>query len=325
MLQQPLLDDEAKPDQFQSLRLFATVLAVSLGSSLQFGFATGSLNNLEQIVPKTLEEAGNPIDMTKWALINSCFSVGGLIGSYGVVAPLAYFGRKKTLLMTNVFVFLSSALLYYGTVWWVLVLGRMAIGVVAGVAQMVAGAYMTEISPIGIRGSVGVCSQVGIVIGIALANFLTAPSFNMLGSMELWRYLWLVPVGFSLFQMVVLPFCPESPAYLIKAKGEKATFSTLMKLHREASAASHMCVPPVCAPAPRREHTARPRHSHDETGPSRPARRLAPSRPFSQPPRAQEQPAGRALRRRQSGRRHVCPRPSAGEGLAQAAARRRRH
>jgi sugar porter (SP) family MFS transporter len=240
MLQQPLLDDEAKPDQFQSLRLFATVLAVSLGSSLQFGFATGSLNNLEQIVPKTLEEAGNPIDMTKWALINSCFSVGGLIGSYGVVAPLAYFGRKKTLLMTNVFVFLSSALLYYGTVWWVLVLGRMAIGVVAGVAQMVAGAYMTEISPIGIRGSVGVCSQVGIVIGIALANFLTAPSFNMLGSMELWRYLWLVPVGFSLFQMVVLPFCPESPAYLIKAKGEKATFSTLMKLHREASAASHM-------------------------------------------------------------------------------------
>merc|ERR1719482_2322035 len=111
--------------------------------------------------------------------------------------------------MTNVFVFLSSALLWYGTVWWVLVLGRMSIGIVAGVAQMVAGAYMTEISPIGIRGSVGVCSQVGIVVGIALANYLTAPSSNIFGSMEKWRLVWLVPSGFALFQLCVLPFCPE--------------------------------------------------------------------------------------------------------------------
>ncbi|KAL3896767.1 MAG: hypothetical protein SGPRY_013197, partial [Prymnesium sp.] len=145
-----------------------------------------------------------------------------------------------TLLGANAFVFLSSALLFYGTTWYVLVLGRMSIGVVAGVAQMVAGAYMTEISPIGIRGSVGVCSQVGIVIGIALANFLTAPSFHVFGSMELWRYLWLVPCGFSVFQLIVLPFCPESPAFLIKHQSEETVFSTLMKLHREASAAAHL-------------------------------------------------------------------------------------
>merc|ERR1719482_160007 len=101
--------------------------------------------------------------------------------------------------MTNVFVFLSSALLWYGTVWWVLVLGRICVGVVAGVAQMVAGSYMTEISPIGIRGSVGVCSQVGIVCGIAFVNFLTAPSFNIFGTYERWRYAFLVPSCFSIF------------------------------------------------------------------------------------------------------------------------------
>jgi len=50
--------------------------------------------------------------------------------------------------------------MYFGTVWWVLVLGRISIGIVAGVAQMVAGSYMTEIAPLAIRGSVGVCSQV---------------------------------------------------------------------------------------------------------------------------------------------------------------------
>ena len=162
-----------------------------------------------QIVPATLANLGNPINIGLWAIINSCFSIGGLIGSYGVVVPLALLGRKKTLLLTNIFVFMSSAFLYFGTTWYWLVCGRICIGIVAGVAQMVAGSYMTEISPIGIRGSVGVCSQVGIVIGIALANFLTAPSSNIFGSMEKWRMTWLVPSAFSLFQLCVLPFCPE--------------------------------------------------------------------------------------------------------------------
>ena len=222
------------------IRLIATVLAVSLGSSLQFGFATGSLNNLEQIVPEALAELGSPISMAQWALINSFFSVGGIIGSYGVVAPLAFYGRKRTLLMANVFVFLSSMLMYYGTAWYTLMAGRVCIGIVAGVAQMVAGAYLTEISPVGVRGSVGVCSQVGIVCGIALANLLTAPSFNIFGSADKWRLTFLVPSLFSVFQLIVLPFCPESPAFLIKNQGEAATLATLMKLHRELSASQHL-------------------------------------------------------------------------------------
>ena len=46
----PLLDkDDQADDAFMWVRLIATVTAVSLGSSLQFGFATGSLNNLEQV------------------------------------------------------------------------------------------------------------------------------------------------------------------------------------------------------------------------------------------------------------------------------------
>lgn len=49
-LRKPLLDDEPAEDQFMWVRLIATVTAVSLGSSLQFGFATGSLNNLEQVL-----------------------------------------------------------------------------------------------------------------------------------------------------------------------------------------------------------------------------------------------------------------------------------
>ena len=48
-LAQPLLEEDPVDDPFMWVRLIATVTAVSLGSSLQFGFATGSLNNLEQV------------------------------------------------------------------------------------------------------------------------------------------------------------------------------------------------------------------------------------------------------------------------------------
>jgi len=231
-----LLDGQLHTDPMRNARLVVTVLAVSLGSSLQFGFATGSLNNLEQIVPNALAAAGNPITITQWALINSCFSVGGLIGSYGSLIPLARCGRRKTLLMANAFVFVSSILMYYGTVWWVLLLGRVSIGIVAGVAQMTAGSYMTEIAPLSIRGSVGVCAQAGIVTGIALANFLTAPSFHTLGSPLHWRTVFLVPSAFALFQLVVLPFCPQSPSFLIRKKGPEKTLATLVQLHKPTSA-----------------------------------------------------------------------------------------
>ena len=49
-LREGLLDKGQEPeDNMMWVRLIATVLSVSLGSSLQFGFATGSLNNLEQV------------------------------------------------------------------------------------------------------------------------------------------------------------------------------------------------------------------------------------------------------------------------------------
>ena len=71
MLSEPLIGEAGEENKYQWVRLFATVTAVALGSSLQFGYATGSLNNLEQIVPADLAAAGNPIVTWQWALINS--------------------------------------------------------------------------------------------------------------------------------------------------------------------------------------------------------------------------------------------------------------
>ena len=57
---------------------------------------------------------------------------------------------------------------------------------------------------------------------------------------SLHRYTFLVPSLCSLFQLLVLPFCPESPSFLIKKGGSALALSTLKKLHRAESAAQHM-------------------------------------------------------------------------------------
>jgi SP family facilitated glucose transporter-like MFS transporter 1 len=245
MLNESLLppEEQGAPQVSECSRwctLVITVTALSLGTSLQYGFATGVLNNLEAIVPQSLAAAGHPITIEHWAFINSSFSLGGLIGVYAVLPVLGILGRKRTVLVSNVFVVISSALMYYGESWPVLVLGRMSIGLVGGVVQMVCGTYMTELSPVAVRGSVGVCSQLGIVLGIALANFLTAPSLHLFGSVEQWRNVFFVPVGFAVLQCLILPFCPDSPSFIIKVEGPRATLRTLLTLHRQDSADRHL-------------------------------------------------------------------------------------
>ena len=213
------------------LRVFLTVSVVSLGSSFQFGFGTGILNNLEAIVPASLAADGHPITLLQWSLVVSGFAVGGLLGSLLAVVYAGEFGRKTVLLANNVVVVASSALLMLGTQWHVLLLGRVLSGMVAGMATGIVPLYFAEIAPARVRGAVGVAHQLGVTLGIVASQALTTPSFGLLGTEELWRYAFLVPVACALLECVVLPFCPESPSFLYRTSGAPAAVKTLAELH----------------------------------------------------------------------------------------------
>ena len=57
-----------------------------------------------------------------------------------------------------------------GTAWPILLLGRVCIGIVAGVGSAVVPMYLAEISPTAARGAVGTAHQLGIALG-CLASF----------------------------------------------------------------------------------------------------------------------------------------------------------
>jgi sugar porter (SP) family MFS transporter len=100
--------------------------------------------------------------------------------------------------------------------------------------------YFSEISPIEVRGAIGTCHQLGITVGILLSQALSTPSLNLLGSDEHWKWLFAIPVLCGVVELIVLPFCPESPSYLYITKGELAARRSLERLQSKQVANEYL-------------------------------------------------------------------------------------
>jgi len=231
----PLLS--RSPPESLNATLLVTIFAITIGSSLQFGYGTGVMNNSEAFILDYFHNRGKEYTLMEWGTTVSCYGAGGLVGSF--VGPKVignYVGRKATLLINNAFLLLSSYLIAFAPEWWYQAVGRVFVGIVAGIATAVAPTYLAEISPVEVRGAISTMHQLAITVGILISQFLSTPSLNLLGSEEKWQWLFLVPVLCGLVQVIVLPFCPESPSYLYMTKGEAASRNALVRLQSEAVA-----------------------------------------------------------------------------------------
>ena len=217
-----------------SVSLLVTILVVTLGSSFQFGYGTGVMNNSEQFMLGYFHHNNMEYTLVGWSITVSCYGIGGLLGS--VIGPKVigrYCGRKATLLYNNVFLLISSYLIINAKAWWWQAIGRIFVGINAGIATSVVPTYFSELSPIGIRGAIGTMHQLGITVGIVVSQWLSTPSLHIYGSEDTWQNLFIVPLIFGLLECVVLPLCPESPSYLYQTQGRDAARQSLQKLQSD--------------------------------------------------------------------------------------------
>jgi SP family facilitated glucose transporter-like MFS transporter 1 len=190
---------------------------------------------------KYFHDQGKEYTLVQWGTTVSCYGIGGLIGSLlGPKVIGAFVGRRATLLINNIFLVISSALITTAPQWWYQAIGRVFVGIVAGIATAVVPTYFSEISPIAIRGAVGTMHQLGITVGILVSQALSTPSLKLLGSPEKWKWLFAVPVLCGLLEVVVLPFCPESPSYLYTTKGKDSAREALVRLQSESVADEYL-------------------------------------------------------------------------------------
>ena len=87
--------------------------------------------------------------------------------------------RRNSMLMINVLAFLSSVLMGFsklGKSFEMLILGRFIIGVYCGLTTGFVPMYVGEVSPTALRGALGTLHQLGIVVGILIAQVSGAVS-----------------------------------------------------------------------------------------------------------------------------------------------------
>ncbi|XP_008823552.1 solute carrier family 2, facilitated glucose transporter member 3 isoform X2 [Nannospalax galili] len=206
-------------------------ITVATIGSFQFGYNTGVINAPEMIIKDflnyTLEERledhpSKELLTTLWSLCVAIFSVGGMIGSFSVGLFVNRFGRRNSMLIVNLLAITGGCLMGFAKIAEsveMLILGRLVIGIFCGLCTGFVPMYIGEVSPTALRGAFGTLNQLGIVIGILVAQVF---GLNfILGSEELWPGLLGLTIIPAILQSAALPFCPESPRFLLINRREE--------------------------------------------------------------------------------------------------------
>ncbi|XP_037349358.1 solute carrier family 2, facilitated glucose transporter member 8 [Talpa occidentalis] len=186
-------------------RVFLAAFAAALGP-LSFGFALGysspAIPSLRRAAPPAprLDAAA-----ASWfgAVVTLGAAAGGLLGGWLVDRA----GRQLSLLLCAAPFVTGFAVITAARDVWVLLAGRLLTGLACGVASLAAPVYISEIAYPAIRGLLGSCVQLMVVIGILLAY--------LAGGVLEWR--WLAVLGCVPPSLMLLLMCymPETPRFLL--------------------------------------------------------------------------------------------------------------
>ncbi|XP_069373216.1 solute carrier family 2, facilitated glucose transporter member 11 [Paralichthys olivaceus] len=227
---------ESEPEQTTpssgSTRILAlTVCSAAIGGTFQYGYNISIINSptsyIQSFINETyMERWGISLDIPQvtlvWTLIVSFFSLGGLVGAL-LAGPMAvHFGRKKSLLLNNAFLFVGTVLVLTcraAKSFEMIIIARFLVGMNSGVSMNVQPMYFGESAPKHLRGAVAFSSAVFTAFGIFLGQVVGLT--ELLGSKPLWPYLLASNALPGLIQLLTLPWFPESPRYLLIDRGDK--------------------------------------------------------------------------------------------------------
>ncbi|KAJ8005933.1 hypothetical protein DPEC_G00123030 [Dallia pectoralis] len=225
---QPLLQDITESNaknKCSNKSLLLAVCAACIGGTFQYGYNISIINaptkSVQNFVNQTwLERYDEDISEKHltllWSSIVSIFTIGGLIGATAGATLAVRFGRKGTLLMNNAFALLAALLMglsYPTGIFELLIIGRFFTGVNAGIGICVQPLYLGEIAPRALRGAMVMGTSIFITGGLFTGQVMGLK--ELLGKDEHWPILLSTTAIPAILQLLILPWFPESPRYLL--------------------------------------------------------------------------------------------------------------
>merc|ERR1719356_105235 len=167
-------------------------------------------------------ESCNTSSTLIWSWTVAIFCVGGMMGGTLCGFVSSRLGRKGGLLLNNILVAIAAVLMglaKYAGSYEMLIVGRLVIGINSGLNAGLAPMYLAEIAPINLRGALGTVYQLIITLSILISQVLGMN--NVLGTEGGWPWLLALTAVPAILQVATLPFCPESPKYLLLDKDDE--------------------------------------------------------------------------------------------------------
>lgn len=210
------------------LKLYFSIFIISL-ASLLFGYSITNVNKTRDTFLKCSDSNGCfPVSEQWWSWIVASMPFSAMIGCllFGKMAV----GRLHILVICSILYLLGSSVLAAAMNKWMLLGGRIFIGLAIGACCIVVPLLTSEYSKMEWRGILGSAHQMSIVTGILIGEIFAY--FGLSGN-HVWRIIFglgIVP-AISILIGVFSRIIPESPKYL--AQKGKSPYQSLKIIRNE--------------------------------------------------------------------------------------------
>ncbi|XP_061134864.1 solute carrier family 2, facilitated glucose transporter member 11b isoform X1 [Syngnathus typhle] len=225
--------------------LLLATFAAGIGGTFQYGYNVSVINAPTKYVQDFINQTwieryqsdiAPGVLTLMWSTIVSIFTLGGLIGvSVGGTLSVKL-GRKGTMLINNIFAMAAALMMglsYPTGIFELIILGRFLIGLNSGIGLCVQPLYLVEIAPTSIRGLMGMGTSVFVTGGIFTGQVMGLK--ELLGKEETWPILLATICIPAVMQLLMLPWFPESPRFLLIDRGDyEGCKKALKQLHGAA-------------------------------------------------------------------------------------------
>ncbi|KAG7318381.1 hypothetical protein KOW79_018136 [Hemibagrus wyckioides] len=198
-------ETDAYLDKVKNGKLYMATFAAVLGP-LSFGFVLGysspAIPDLQRIPDPRLRLT---VEEASWfgSVVTIGAGLGGLLGGW-VVDKI---GRKLSLMFCALPFIFGFTIIIAAQNHWMLYVGRVLTGVASGVTSLVVPLYISETSHERVRGTMGSCVQLMVVIGI-MGAYVTGLFLD-------WGWLAVTSSIPPTLMLVCMCFMPETPRYLL--------------------------------------------------------------------------------------------------------------
>ncbi|CAI9270225.1 unnamed protein product [Lactuca saligna] len=224
-----------KPDKTEFSECFRIIwgkpyimlLALSAGiGGLLFGYDTGVISGASLYIRDDFQE----VERHTWLqeTIVSTAVAGAIIGAAFGGWMNDRFGRKKSIMCADFLFMIGSIVMALAPNPWVIITGRLFVGLGVGIVSMTSPLYISEASPARIRGALVSTNGLLLTGGQFLSYLINLAFAKTRGN---WRWMLGIAGVPPLVQFILMCFLPESPRWLYGQNRIKEATKILEKIY----------------------------------------------------------------------------------------------